>query len=87
MDWILLAAIVAAAIIIIIVLYKLLQLTVKIAVWLILNALGGLFILLLCTLVLNMGIPYDLPTLLICIIGGVPGAICVLILALTGTYL
>jgi hypothetical protein len=87
MDWIILAAIAVAAIIIIVVAYKLLRLTVKLAVWFIVNALGGLFILLLSNFVLNMDIPYDLPTLLICIIGGVPGAICVDVLALIGTYL
>jgi hypothetical protein len=87
MEWIFLAAIAAVAIIVIITGYKLLKLTVKLGVWLILNALGGLFILLLSNFVFNMGIPYDLPTMLICVIGGVPGAICVVILALMGTYL
>jgi hypothetical protein len=87
MEWIILAAVVAAALIIVIIVYKLLKLTVKLAVWLIVNALGGLFILLLSNLVVNLGIPYDLPTVLICVIGGVPGAICVVILALTGTFL
>ena len=87
MEWIFLAAIAVAAIIVIVVAYKFLKVTVKLAVWFIVNALGGLFILLLSNLVLNMGIPYDLPTLLICIIGGVPGAICIDVLALLGTYL
>jgi hypothetical protein len=87
MDWVIIAAVVAVAIIVILIAYKLLKLTVKIAVWLIMNALGGLFILLFSNLVFNMDIPYDLPTLLVCIIGGVPGAICIDILALLGTYL
>lgn len=87
MEWIFVTAIAAIAIIVAIVIYKLLELTVKLAVWLIVNALGGLFILLVSNLVFSMGIPYDLPTLLICVAGGVPGAICVDILALTGTYL
>jgi hypothetical protein len=87
MDWVIIAAVIVAAIIVIVVAYKLLKITVKLAVWFIVNALGGLFILLLSNFVLNMNIPYDLPTMLICIIGGVPGAICVLILALMGTYL
>jgi hypothetical protein len=87
LDWVIVAAVVAAAIIIVVVLYKLLKLTVKLAVWFIMNALGGLFILVLSNFVFNMGIPYNLSTLLICILGGVPGAICVDILALLGTYL
>jgi hypothetical protein len=87
MEWVILAASVVAAIIIIFIAYKLLKLTVKFAVALILNALGGLFILLLANFVLNMGIPYDIPTLLVCIICGVPGAICVGILAIIGIYL
>jgi hypothetical protein len=87
MDWVIFTAVIVAAIIVIVVAYKLLKLTVKLAVWFIVNALGGLFILLLSNFVLNMGIPYDLPTMLICVIGGVPGAICVDVLALIGTYL
>jgi hypothetical protein len=87
MEWILLAAFAAAAIIFIVIAYKLLKLTVKIAVWLILNALGGMVILLVSNFVLNMGIPYDVPTLLVCAFGGVPGAICIDILAFMGTFL
>jgi hypothetical protein len=87
MEWIILAASAVAAIVIIVVAYKLLKLTVKLAVWLILNALGGLFIFAIMDLVLNMGIPYDIPTLLVCAICGVPGAICVGILALVGIFL
>jgi SigmaK-factor processing regulatory protein BofA len=87
MDWVIIAAVIVAAIIVIVVAYKLLKLTVKLAVWFIVNALGGLLILLLSNFVLNMNIPYDLPTMLICVIGGVPGAICVDVLALIGTYL
>lgn len=87
MEWVLIAASLAAAIIIIFIAYKLLKLTVKLAVWLILNALGGLFILLLANFVFNMGIPYDLPTLLISAICGVPGAACIIILKLMGIVL
>ncbi|MGA9140930.1 MAG: pro-sigmaK processing inhibitor BofA family protein [Methanocella sp.] len=87
MEWILLAAIAVAAIICIIVAYKLLKFTVKIAVWLILNALGGLLILLVSNFVFSMGIPYDVPTLLVCAFGGVPGAICIVILALLGMFI
>jgi hypothetical protein len=86
-EWLILAASAVAAIIIIAIAYKLLRLTVKLAVWLVLNALGGLFILFISNFVLNMGIPYDLPTLLICAIAGVPGAICIGILALLGVFL
>ena len=87
MEWVVIAASLVAAVIIIFIVYKLLKLTLKLAVWLILNALGGLFIFLILNLVLNMGIPYDLPTLLVCAICGVPGAICVGILALMGIIL
>ncbi len=87
MEWVILAASAVAAIIIIFIAFKLLKLTVKLAVWLILNALGGLFILLLANFVLNMGIPYDIPTLAVCALAGVPGAICVIILALLGISL
>ncbi len=86
MEWTILIAIAAIAIIVILAI-KLLKLTVKIAVWLILNALGGLLILLLSNFVLNMGIPYTLPSLLVCALGGIPGAIIVDILALIGVYL
>jgi hypothetical protein len=85
MDWIIIATVIVAAIIVIA--YKLLAVTVKLAVWFIVNALGGLFILLLSNFVFNMGIPYDLPTMLICVVGGVPGAVCIVVLALIGTYL
>lgn len=84
MEWVIIAASLIAAIIIIFIIYKLLKLTVKYAVALILNALGGLFILLLANYVFNMGIPYDFPTLLISAVCGVPGAICVIVLALFG---
>jgi hypothetical protein len=80
MDLILLAGILVLSLVIVLVAYRLLKLTLKLAVAFVLNALGGLFILLISNFVLNMGIPYDLPTLLISIIGGVPGAICVDIL-------
>jgi SigmaK-factor processing regulatory protein BofA len=84
MEWVIIVASLIAAIIIIFIAYKLLKFTVKFAVALILNALGGLFILWLANVVFNMGIPYDIPTLLISAICGVPGAICIIILALAG---
>lgn len=87
MEWVILAVSAVAAMIMIVIAYKLLKLTAKLAVTLILNALGGLFILLVSNFVFNVGIPYDLPTLLICAIGGVPGAICIDILALLGVFL
>ncbi|HUL61919.1 MAG TPA: pro-sigmaK processing inhibitor BofA family protein [Methanocella sp.] len=86
MDWTILVAVVVAAIVIFIA-YKLLKLTLKIAVWLIVNAIGGLLILLMVNIVFSMGIPFDLPTVLLCAIGGIPGAICVVVLALLGTYM
>jgi hypothetical protein len=87
MEWLILAASIVAAVVIIFVAYKLLKRNVRLAVTLLLNALGGLFILFIINFVLNMGIPYDLPTLLICAIAGVPGAICIGILALFGVFL
>ncbi len=86
-DWVVLAGAAVAALIIIAIAYKLLKLTVKLAAWLVLNALGGLFIFLVSNFVLNMGLPYDIPTLAVCAIAGVPGAICVDILALFGIFL
>lgn len=86
-DWILIAVIGIAILAVILIVVKILKTTAKLAVSLILNGLGGLFILLLANFVFNMGIPYDLPTLLISAIGGVPGAICVIILKLTGIIL
>lgn len=87
MDLITLAAVIVVAIVVIAIAYVLLKLTVKVAVSLIMNALGGLLILLLSNIVLGMGIPYDFPTLLISAIAGVPGAVCIIILALLGIYL
>lgn len=87
LEWLILPAAAIAAIIIIFIAYKLLKLTVKLAAWLILNALGGLFIFLISNFVLNMGLPYDIPTLVVCAVAGVPGAICVDILALLGILL
>lgn len=71
----------------ILILYVILKLAAKIAVTLILNAIGGLLILLISNYVLTMGIPYNLPTILVCALGGVPGAIVVDILMMTGTVL
>lgn len=87
MEWVKLASSLAAAVVIIFIAFKLLKLTLKLAVRLILNTLGGLFIFLILNLVLNMGIPYDLYTLLVCAICGVPGAICVGILAFFGIFI
>lgn len=87
MDLILLAAFIGAVIIVVVAIYYFLKLAVKIAVWLILNAFGGLLILLVSNFIFNMGIPYDLPTVLLCVLGGVPGAICIDILALIGFFL
>ena len=87
MEWVIIAASLVAAVVIIFIVFKLLKLTLKLAVWLILNALGGLFIFLILNLVLNMNIPYDIPTLLICAVCGVPGALCVGILAVFGIYI
>lgn len=87
MEWLLIAACLVVAAVIIFAVYKLLKLTLKYAVALLLNALGGIFIVLLANYVFKMGIPYDIPTLLISAICGVPGAICIIILKLIGITL
>jgi inhibitor of the pro-sigma K processing machinery len=87
MDLITSVEIIAVAIVAIIILYVLLKWATKIAVTLIINAIGGLLILLISNYVLTMGIPYNLPTILVCALGGVPGAIVVDILMMTGTVL
>ena len=59
----------------------------KTAAALILNAIGGIVILLIANYFFKMLIPYDVLTLLVCIAGGVPGAACVIILDLVGVIL
>lgn len=87
MDLITSVEIIVIALVVIVILYGLLKWAAKVAVTLILNAIGGLFILLLSNYVLTIGVPYDLPSVLICVLGGVPGAIVVDLLKVFGTTL
>jgi len=84
MEGVITAVSLVVAIVIIFIVYKLLRLTIKYAVALVVNALGGLFILWLVNSIFTMGIPYDFPTLLISAVCGVPGAACIIILKLVG---
>jgi inhibitor of the pro-sigma K processing machinery len=87
MDLITSVEIIAVVVVAILIVYVILKWATKFAVTLILNAIGGILILLVSNYVLTMGIPYNLPTILVCALGGVPGAIVVDILMLTGTVL
>ncbi len=69
------------------VLFALFKFMLKTAAALILNAIGGIVILLIANYFFKMLIPYDPLTLLVCIAGGVPGAACVIILNLIGVSL
>ncbi len=69
------------------ILFALFKFMLKTAAALILNAIGGLVILLIANYFFKMLIPYDPLTLLVCIAGGVPGAACVIILNLIGISL
>ncbi|WP_174590937.1 hypothetical protein [Methanocella conradii] len=71
-EWLIMAASLAIAVIIIFIAYRLLKLTVKYMATLILNALGGMFI---------------IPMLLISAVCGIPGAVCIIILKLMGIML
>ncbi len=86
-EWLIMAASLAIAVIIIFIAYRLLKLTVKYMATLILNALGGMFIILLSNFVFGMGIPYNIPMLLISAVCGIPGAVCIIILKLMGIML
>lgn len=68
-------------------LFALFKFLLKTAAALILNAIGGIVILLIANYFFLMLIPYDALTLLVCIAGGVPGAACVIILDLIGISL
>ncbi|HTY91781.1 MAG TPA: pro-sigmaK processing inhibitor BofA family protein [Methanocella sp.] len=86
-EWLITAASLVAAIIIIFIAWKLLKLAAKYLVTLILNTIGGLLLILVANVLFSMGIPYDIPTLLISAICGVPGAACIIILKLMGLVL
>ena len=87
MDLITTVEILAVVVVAILIVYVIIKWAAKIAVTLILNAIGGLLILLISNYILVMGIPYDLPTILVCALGGVPGAVVVDILKYTGTII
>jgi hypothetical protein len=83
-EWLVTAACLVAAIIIIYIAWRLLKLAAKYLVTLVLNTLGGLFLILVVNRIFSMGIPYDIPSLLISAVCGLPGAICIVILKLMG---
>ena len=82
-----LAVVIVVVLICLAILFALFKFLLKTAAALILNAIGGLVILLIATYYFKMLIPYDALTLLVCIAGGVPGAACVIILDLIGVIL
>jgi inhibitor of the pro-sigma K processing machinery len=76
--------IVFIGIIFLLVLYGMFKFIIKTARDLIINAVGGLLIFLAANFIFNMGMQYNLINLLICIAGGIPGAIILIILHLLG---
>ena len=65
-------------------LYALVKFMIKTAAALFLHALGGLVVFVAVNYYFKLLIPYDALTLLVCIAGGVPGAVCIIILDLIG---
>jgi len=56
----------------------------KTATHLLINTVLGLIILFIANAVFNAGIPYAFPALLVCAFGGIPGAIIVILLHMSG---
>ena len=56
----------------------------KTAKFLIINTVVGLILLAVSNLVFNLGIPYTATVILVCALGGVPGAILVILLHVLG---
>jgi hypothetical protein len=56
----------------------------KTATHLIINAVLGLIIFVAANAIFNIGIKYSLPALLVCALGGIPGAIIVILLHIFG---
>ena len=56
----------------------------KTATHLIINAVLGLIIFVAANAIFNIGITYSLPALLVCALGGIPGAIIVILLHIFG---
>lgn len=71
----------------ILVLYGLIKFVIKRAIDVVANAAGGVIFLLIANFVFGLNIPYTLFTLLLCIVGGIPGVICVILLYYLGISL
>jgi len=56
----------------------------KTATHLIINTVLGLIIFFIANTVFHLNIPYSIPTLLVCALGGIPGAILVIVLHISG---
>ncbi|MCD1295810.1 transcriptional regulator [Methanocella sp. CWC-04] len=74
-------------IIFILILYAMFKFILKTAKDIIINAVGGLVLFVAINFIFNMGMEYDPVNLLICILGGIPGAVCLIILSLLGVTL
>lgn len=59
-------------------------LILKTAKYFIVNTVLGLIILAMSNIIFKLGIAYSTPTLLVCAIGGIPGAIIVILLHVLG---
>lgn len=75
MDTIQLIIAAAAIVILVVVMIGLFKYLLNTAKALLLNAIGGILILLIANFALNLNVPYSLFSMLLCIFGGVPGAI------------
>jgi len=56
----------------------------KTATHLIINTVLGLIIFFIANAVFNVGIPYSFAALLVCALGGIPGAVIVIVLHMSG---
>jgi hypothetical protein len=56
----------------------------KTASHLIVNTVLGLILLVVSNIVFNVGVPYTIPAILVCALGGIPGAILVILLHILG---
>ncbi len=54
------------------------------AEYFIVNTILGLIILALSNIIFNLGIAYSIPAILVCALGGIPGALLVILLHLLG---
>ncbi len=76
-SWILLFVILILAVVII-------MGVVENAEYFIVNTIFGLIILALSNIIFNLGIAYSIPAILVCALGGIPGALLVILLHLLG---